>query len=96
MSDRYFFMANEPPDEDRPIPEIAMADASGHFPDTTLTPYEVATQLGFLFLNSTPDDALLAAAANNSLATNDGVATQVSRLLALPATTASLSCCVPA
>jgi len=30
MGDRYFFMANEPPDEDRPIPEIAMADASGH------------------------------------------------------------------
>jgi hypothetical protein len=72
-------------------PSTLTADASGHFPDTTLTPYEVATQLGFLFLDSTPDDALLAAAADNSLATNDGVATQVARLLALPATTASLS-----
>src|SRR5437899_1289469 len=30
MSGRYFFMVNEPPDEDRPIPEIAMTDASGN------------------------------------------------------------------
>jgi hypothetical protein len=29
MSHRYFFMVNEAPDEDRPIPEIAVADASG-------------------------------------------------------------------
>ncbi len=72
-------------------PSTLMADASGHFPDTTLTPYEVATQLGFLFLDSTPDDALLAAAADNSLATNDGIATQISRLLALPETAASLT-----
>jgi hypothetical protein len=72
-------------------PSTLMADASGKFPDTTLTPYEVATQLGFLFLDSTPDDPLLAAAADNSLATNDGVATQVSRLLALPETQASLT-----
>ena len=72
-------------------PSTLMADASGHFPDTTLTPYEVATQLGFLFLDSTPDDALLAAAANNSLATNDGIATQVTRLLALPETKTSLT-----
>lgn len=27
MSGRYFFMVNEPPDEDRPIPEIAKTDA---------------------------------------------------------------------
>src|SRR5206468_1784388 len=67
------------------------ADASGHFPDTTLTPYEVATQLGFLFLNSTPDDALLAAAADNTLATNDGIASQINRLLGLAETKASVT-----
>lgn len=72
-------------------PSTLTADASGHFPDTTLTPYEVATQLGFLFLDSTPDEALLAAAADNSLATNDGIASQISRLLALPETAASLT-----
>ena len=44
-------------------PSTLVADASGNFPDTTLTPYEVATQLGFLLLNSTPDPMLLTAAA---------------------------------
>jgi len=72
-------------------PSTLMADGSGKFPDTMLTPYEVATQLGFLFLNSTPDAALMAAAADNSLATADGIAAQVSRLLALPATKTSLT-----
>jgi hypothetical protein len=48
---------------------------------TTLTPYEVATQLGYTFLNSTPDAPLLAAAADGSLGTEKGVATQVDRLL---------------
>jgi Protein of unknown function (DUF1592)/Protein of unknown function (DUF1595)/Protein of unknown function (DUF1588) len=72
-------------------PTSLTADASGKFPDTTLTPYEVATQLGFLFLNSTPDSTLLAAAANGSLATPDGVLTQVNRLLSLAETKTSLS-----
>ncbi len=48
---------------------------------TTLTPYEVATQLGYTFLNSTPDAPLLAAAADGSLGTQKGVAAQVDRLL---------------
>jgi hypothetical protein len=48
---------------------------------TTLTPYEVATQLGYTFLNSTPDAPLLAAAANGTLGTEKGVAAQVDRLL---------------
>ncbi len=72
-------------------PSTLVADASGRFPDTTLTSYEVATQLGFLFLDSTPDDALLAAAAANSLATDDGIAAEVTRLLALPETKASVT-----
>jgi hypothetical protein len=48
---------------------------------TTLTPYEVATQLGYTFLNSTPDAPLLAAAADGTLGTEKGVAAQVDRLL---------------
>ena len=48
-------------------PSTLTADATGNFPDTTLTPYEVASQLGFPFLGSVPDAALLAAAADGSL-----------------------------
>src|SRR5450755_580645 len=47
-------------------PSTLTADASGNYPATTLTPYEVATQLGFTFLGSTPDAALQAAAADTS------------------------------
>jgi hypothetical protein len=72
-------------------PSTLAADASGKFPDTMLTPYEVATQLGFLFLNSTPDAGLMAAAADNSLASADGIAAQVARLVALPETKTSLT-----
>ena len=72
-------------------PSTLTADSSGKFPDTTLTAYEVATQLGFLFLNSTPDAPLLAAAADGSLGRADGITTQVNRLLALPETKASLT-----
>lgn len=52
---------------------------------TTLTPHEVATQLSFLFLDSIPDQPLLAAAQDGSLATEDGIAAQVDRLLAMDA-----------
>ena len=54
-------------------PKTLTADASGNYPDTTLNPYEVASQLGFLFLGSLPDAALTAAAADGSLATTAGV-----------------------
>jgi hypothetical protein len=50
----------------------------------TLTPYEVAAQLSFLFLDSGPDDGLWTAAGSGALASEDGVARQVDRLLALP------------
>jgi len=53
-------------------PATLTADASGTYPDTTLTPHEIATQLGFLF----------AAADNGSLATADGLSAQIDRLLA--------------
>ena len=36
-------------------PTTLAADASGNYPDTTLNPYEIASQLGFLFLGSLPD-----------------------------------------
>ena len=62
-------------------PSTLTADASGKYPDTTLTPYEVATQLSFLFEDTTPDADLMAAAASGALATSAGVAAQVDRLL---------------
>ena len=66
-------------------PPTLNADASGRFPDTTLTAHEVASQLGFLFLGSLPDAALTAAADDGRLGTADGINAQISRLLALPA-----------
>jgi hypothetical protein len=49
--------------------------------NSKLTPYEIATQLGYTFLNSTPDAPLLAAAADGSLGTSQGLGKQVDRLL---------------
>ena len=72
-------------------PTTLAADASGNYPDTTLNPYEIASQLGFLFLGSLPDAALTAAAADGSLATTDGLNAQIDRLLALPAVKANLT-----
>jgi hypothetical protein len=73
-------------------PATLVADATtGQYPATTLTPYEVASQLGFLFLNSTPDAPLLAAAADGSLGTPTGLASQVSRLLTLAPVKTSLA-----
>jgi hypothetical protein len=64
------------------------------YSDTTLTPYEVATQLGFLFLDSTPDATLLTAAAapgDAGLGTPAGIMAQVTRMLALPAVKTNLT-----
>jgi hypothetical protein len=75
-------------------PSTLAADASGKFPDTKLTPYEVATQLGFTFLGSTPDAALEAAAADpsdNGLGSINGIKAQVDRLLGLPAVQQNLT-----
>jgi hypothetical protein len=49
------------------------------------TPYEMASRISYFLTNSTPDDALLAAAASGSLATVEGIQTQATRLLGLPA-----------
>jgi hypothetical protein len=76
-------------------PSTLVADASGNYPNTTLTPYEVATQLGFLLVNSTPDQMLLTAAASTSatvgLNTAAGIAAQVTRLLGTPTAKANLT-----
>src|SRR5450631_2794882 len=67
------------------------ADASGNYPATTLTAYEVASQLSFTLLGTLPDSALTTAASNGSLATTSGIQTQITRLLALPAVQANLT-----
>ena len=72
-------------------PSTLTADATGKFPDTMLTPYEIASQLGFMFLGSIPDAALTAAAVDGSLSTPDGLTTQINRLLALPAAQANIT-----
>ncbi len=72
-------------------PSTLTADASGNYPDTTLTPYEVASQLGFTLLGTLPDDALMAAAADGTLGTTAGITTQINRLLGLPAVQANLT-----
>ena len=46
--------------------------------------YELASRLSFFLWNTTPDDALLDAAGQGALDTDDGLAAQVDRLLASP------------
>ncbi len=71
-------------------PRDLTPNAAGVYPDTTLTPDEVATQLAFMLLGSTPDADLLAAADSGALATPAGILAQVNRLLAVPAAQANL------
>ncbi|MDB4929560.1 MAG: Cellulose-binding domain protein [Myxococcaceae bacterium] len=47
-------------------------------------PYSLAARLSFFLWNAPPDDALLAAAADGRLATDDGVRAEVERLAASP------------
>lgn len=49
---------------------------------TDLTPYEVASRISYMAADTIPDDALLAAAANNQLATPAQVQPHVRRMLA--------------
>ena len=50
-----------------------------------LNDYSMATRLSFFLWGTTPDDALMAAADAHELSTVDGVATQVKRMMAMPA-----------
>jgi len=75
-------------------PSTLTPDATGNYPATTLTPYEVATQLAFTFLGSIPDQVLEAAAADpgpNGLGSASGISSQVDRLLKLPAVQQNLT-----
>jgi hypothetical protein len=51
-----------------------------------LTPFELASQLSYFLTDAPPDADLLAAAAQNKLATDAEISAQVDRILALPAT----------
>lgn len=72
-------------------PRSLTADATGTFPDTTLTADEVATQLAFSLLGSTPDAGLMAAADSGALTTQAGLRAEISRLVALPQTQANVT-----
>jgi hypothetical protein len=50
-----------------------------------LTAYEVATRLSYFMTDSTPDDALLAAADAGKLKTPEGIAAEAQRMLSSPA-----------
>jgi hypothetical protein len=64
---------------------------SGSGSTSTLTPYEVASQLSYTFLDSTPDQPLLDAAASGDLAKPSGISAQVDRLLGLDAVKQNIS-----
>jgi hypothetical protein len=55
-----------------------------------LSPYEIAARLSYTFWQTLPDDALLDAAADGSLATDDGYARQLERVFADPRTEQTL------
>ncbi len=56
----------------------------------TLSPYEVASELSYLFTGSLPDSTLMQAADTNALSTPAQVEAQARRLLALPRAQASV------
>ncbi len=68
--------------------EMGVAQPDGTF---RLTPYEVAAALSYTYWGSTPDAALLAAAADGSLSTPAGTEREARRLLADPRARAQLA-----
>jgi hypothetical protein len=59
-------------------------------PELQLTPHEFASELAFFLTDRPPDSALLAAAADGTLATAQQIEAQVDRLLATPAARGNL------
>jgi hypothetical protein len=57
-------------------------DSPGHY---RYTDYEMASRLSYFLTNDMPDDDLFEAAESGALSTAEGIQTQASRLLALPA-----------
>jgi hypothetical protein len=66
--------------------ELAGTPISGRADYLALDPYEIASRLSYTFWQTLPDDALLAAAADGSLATDAGFNTQLDRVFADPRT----------
>ena len=66
--------------------ELAGTPISGRGDYLALDPYEIASRLSYTFWQTLPDDALLAAAADGSLATDAGFNTQLDRVFADPRT----------
>lgn len=66
--------------------ELDGAPIGGRQDYLTLDPYEIASRLSFTFWQTMPDDSLLAAAADGSLATDAGFSTQLDRVFADPRT----------
>jgi len=62
--------------------EIGAADASGA---ARLTAHEIASELSFMLTDAPPDDELHAAAESGALSSPDEIASQVERMLGLPA-----------
>jgi hypothetical protein len=63
-------------------PELGVTQPDGSL---RLSSYELASRLGFLLLNSLPDQALLEEAASGGLATTEAVREEAARLLDTPA-----------
>ncbi len=64
--------------------ELSSSVVDGKIP---LSSYEIASRLSYALTNTMPDDQLFAAAAQNQLATREGVLAEATRLLATPAGT---------
>jgi hypothetical protein len=71
--------------------ELGAPRAGGPVGKVPLTPHEIATALSFALLDSVPDDTLWQRAEDGSIATPNGLASEVDRLLAMPEVQANLS-----
>jgi len=70
--------------------EVHGTSAGGNSVLFDLTPHELASRLSYTFWQTMPDDALLQAAADGSLATEAGFLTQLDRVFADPRTRETL------
>lgn len=66
------------------IYRVELGDGAAGKDGLSLSPHEVGTRLAFFLTDTTPDDALLAAADAGKLRTPEGIAAEATRLLASP------------
>ena len=71
--------------------ELGPPRAGGPVGKVPLTPHEISSALSFALLDSVPDDSLWQHAEDGSIATANGLAAEVDRLLSLPDVQANLS-----